>query len=338
MQVSFSHDGIFISGSSSCPGEAGEPRISLAALYVLPKAAVYSLPPDTNTPATIKAAIYVVRNSWYRSVTKNELSLTPDSFEPFNSIPCPARPQTIEDMKSSPMFVLKVRANAVLDPQTHDLVALQASSSQRSIQRRTVLAVEQVPAQHCAPRFCVPACKHGCLGLQRWLLTAGCCVLLLHLPLLLCVCMLQVDNAHLSIATLTDDCPLGKMNSIDSAPRIKAVVVGKGADYAAAEGFSDGKQIMPQVRACNFIIVRVDPGVVSFLRVLVWEPDYICDLGVHLGVLPYGSWAHDLHQCKLLCCVVPASVAAPFCSTTGNSGCRQSRHNRRGVTHEDKTA
>lgn len=38
------------------------------------------------------------------------------------------------------------------------------------------------------------------------------------------------------------------MNSIDSAPKIRAVVVGKGADYAAAEGFSDGKMIMPQVR------------------------------------------------------------------------------------------
>lgn len=82
----------------------------MAALYVLPKAALYSKPPEPHHPAEIKAAIYVVRNSWYRSVTKEELSLTPDSFEPFNSIPCPARPQTIEDMKAAPLFVLKVGA------------------------------------------------------------------------------------------------------------------------------------------------------------------------------------------------------------------------------------
>jgi hypothetical protein len=58
----------------------------------------------------------------------------------------------------------------------------------------------------------------------------------------------QVDNAHLSVATLTDE-PISKMNSIDSAPKILAVVVGKGDAYAAADGFSDGKAVMPQVRA-----------------------------------------------------------------------------------------
>jgi hypothetical protein len=74
-------------------------------------------------------------------------------------------------------------------------------------------------------------------------------VAMLNLCLLVlpCVYGVQVDNAHLSVATLTDDCPLGKMNSIDSAPKIRAVVVGKGADYAAAEGFSAGNSIMPQV-------------------------------------------------------------------------------------------
>jgi hypothetical protein len=59
----------------------------------------------------------------------------------------------------------------------------------------------------------------------------------------------QVDNAHLSVATLTDE-PISKMNSIDSAPKILAVVVGKGDGYAAADGFSDGKAVMPQVCTC----------------------------------------------------------------------------------------
>lgn len=58
--------------------------------------------------------------------------------------------------------------------------------------------------------------------------------------------MSQVDNAHLSVATLTDE-PISKMDCIDNAPKILAVVVGKGDDYAAADGFSDGKAVMPQV-------------------------------------------------------------------------------------------
>lgn len=62
----------------------------------------------------------------------------------------------------------------------------------------------------------------------------------------------QVDNAHISVATLTDE-PIDKMISIDSAPKIMAVVVGKGADYAAAEGFSDGNAVMPQV--CTTLVI-----------------------------------------------------------------------------------
>lgn len=68
--------------------------------------------------------------------------------------------------------------------------------------------------------------------------------------------IIQVDNAHLSVATLTDE-PISKMNSIDSAPKILAVVVGKGDAYAAADGFSDGKAVMPQVRACHVQGVHV---------------------------------------------------------------------------------
>lgn len=42
MQVSFSIDGIFIGGSSSCPSDSNHPRLALAALYVLPKDALYA--------------------------------------------------------------------------------------------------------------------------------------------------------------------------------------------------------------------------------------------------------------------------------------------------------
>lgn len=52
--------------------------------------------------------MYITRNSWYRSVTTHELNLVPDAFEPFNSIPNPARPQQMEDMHNNPLFVMKV--------------------------------------------------------------------------------------------------------------------------------------------------------------------------------------------------------------------------------------
>ena len=105
--VSFNHEGVFIGGSSSC--NAGEERTSLAALYVMSKEALYSPPPsDPSASADIGAAIYLTRNSWYRSVTPHELSLTPDAFEPFNSIPAPSRPQGMDDMKRCPLFVMKV--------------------------------------------------------------------------------------------------------------------------------------------------------------------------------------------------------------------------------------
>lgn len=45
--------------------------------------------------------------------------MVPDTFEPFNSIPAPARPQSIEDMKASPMFVMKVRQDTWYRRSTH---------------------------------------------------------------------------------------------------------------------------------------------------------------------------------------------------------------------------
>lgn len=47
-------------------------------------------------------------------MTQHELSLTPDAFEPFNSPPNPARPQTIEDMKAAPIFVMKVSEGRIV--------------------------------------------------------------------------------------------------------------------------------------------------------------------------------------------------------------------------------
>lgn len=80
--------------------------------------------------------------------------------------------------------------------------------------------------------------------------------------------LLQVDNAHLSVATLTDE-PLSKMVSIDSAPKIMAVVVGKGADYASAEGYSDGLPRMPQVCGVTWMDVSRLYRVVRLQRVCV---------------------------------------------------------------------
>jgi len=82
--------------------------MTMTALYVLAKECLYAAPPSIG-PASIKAAVYLPSKSWYRSVTKEELGMVPDTFEPFNSIPAPARPHTIEDMKASPIFVMKVR-------------------------------------------------------------------------------------------------------------------------------------------------------------------------------------------------------------------------------------
>ena len=62
--------------------------------------------------------------------------------------------------------------------------------------------------------------------------------------------MVQVDGAYITVATLTD-APLSKMKGIESAPSIKAIVVGKGEDFSNREGLPDGNAIMPQVSGCN---------------------------------------------------------------------------------------
>lgn len=49
----------------------------------------------------------------------------------------------------------------------------------------------------------------------------------------------------MSVATLSD-APLNLMCSVDTAPLIKAVVVGKGGDFANTPGASDGNPYMPQ--------------------------------------------------------------------------------------------
>jgi hypothetical protein len=56
----------------------------------------------------------------------------------------------------------------------------------------------------------------------------------------------QVDDAHVSIATLTDE-PLSRMTSIETAPTILARVVGKGRGFASPPGQPDGDPVMPQV-------------------------------------------------------------------------------------------
>lgn len=197
---------MFIGGSNTCPtGLVDKPRSILTALYAFSKKALYARPPLTGT-ADIKAAVYLPSKAWYRSVSGTELHLVLDEFEPFNSIPTPVRPQTVHDLESDPMFVIKVRR-------------LEGSGDSNT---------------HASP----PAHTNIESGVT-W-------------SLYVCVCVCarvatQVDNAHLSVATLAEEPCLDDMTSVDTAPKIKAVVVGKGDNYGSAEGYSDGNAIMPQV-------------------------------------------------------------------------------------------
>lgn len=58
---------------------------------------------------------------------------------------------------------------------------------------------------------------------------------------------MQVDHAYLSVATLTEE-PLEKMDCIENAPSIRAIIIGKGEDFANYEHSYDGLARMPQVR------------------------------------------------------------------------------------------
>lgn len=104
-----------------------------------------------------------------------------------------------------------------------------------------------------------------------------------------CVCE-QVDNAHLSVATLTDE-PLHKMVSIDTAPKIMAVVVGKGADYSSAAGYSDGKAQMPQV--------RVELGFKSSTLLTPWADNFN-----HVTETAAQQCCTAYSTCNTLACVV----------------------------------
>jgi len=60
------------------------------------------------------------------------------------------------------------------------------------------------------------------------------------------MCNMQITQSHLSVATLTNE-PLEEQFTVETAPMIKAVVVGKGADFANFAGNTDGSPSMPQV-------------------------------------------------------------------------------------------
>lgn len=57
---------------------------------------------------------------------------------------------------------------------------------------------------------------------------------------------IQVSDTLMSIATLTGE-PLEKMDSKDTAPKIIATMVGKGADFANKDASMEGIPAMPQV-------------------------------------------------------------------------------------------
>lgn len=63
----------------------------------------------------------------------------------------------------------------------------------------------------------------------------------------MCFHYMQVDNAYMSVATLTDE-PLAAMDCIENAPSIRGIIIGKGEDFGNVEGASEGVARMPQVR------------------------------------------------------------------------------------------
>lgn len=69
----------------------------------------------------------------------------------------------------------------------------------------------------------------------------------------------QVSDTLLSIATLTGE-PMDDMHSVDTAPRLVATLVGKGADFSNIPGQPEGIPAMPQVRArmstCTPLLLR----------------------------------------------------------------------------------
>jgi hypothetical protein len=69
-----------------------------------------------------------------------------------------------------------------------------------------------------------------------------------HLPGT-CPAQTQVSDTLLSIATLTDE-SMADMHSVDTAPKLVATLVGKGADFSNTPGQPEGIPALPQVRAC----------------------------------------------------------------------------------------
>jgi hypothetical protein len=95
---------------------------------------------------------------------------------------------------------------------------------------------------HMAPLGCFDAAAYR-MGWLLLLAVRQATYLPAHVNLSLC---LQVSHSHLSIASLTNE-PLDHMCSVETAPLIRAVVVGKGADFSNyPDDEEDGQPVMPQ--------------------------------------------------------------------------------------------
>jgi hypothetical protein len=79
----------------------------------------------------------------------------------------------------------------------------------------------------------------GCIG------ACGLCLKNLHQGYKPVLLLTQVDGAYMSVATLTNE-PLDKMDCIENAPSIRAIIIGKGENFANAKGEIDGAALLPQ--------------------------------------------------------------------------------------------
>lgn len=99
----------------------------------------------------------------------------------------------------------------------------------------------------------------------------------------------------MSVATLTDE-PLDKMDCIENAPSIRAIVIGKGEDFGNVDGMIDGSPVMPQVCVgeycdwlCGCLAVWLVGWRTGWLAVVVYIITGCCVYGCACVVLP-AAW------------------------------------------------
>lgn len=106
-QISYSHDGIFLSIGASFKKDDNAEAAILSVLFAYSKAALYDCDtPDEDTK--IYAATYLGSSAWKSSISYKEQCLIKEDYRTFNNLITPARPQSVEDVMEAPLFVMKV--------------------------------------------------------------------------------------------------------------------------------------------------------------------------------------------------------------------------------------